>query len=166
MKECACGATVSAVGIVQFQVQMRARRVTRIAADGDMVASLNGELIRRENHRQRILRTRALQLVFILVGKALQVAIDAGLAVRMADVDGIAEAIHVDRQSADIAVGNGEDVLTLHITRLNIDTSMEMERSRFTEVARQRDVVIDGTFIGDIMNADRLGFIRTAACQQ
>ena len=140
--------------------------MARVAADGDMVASLDGELIRRENHRQRILRTCALQLVFILVSKALQVAIDAGLAVRVTDIDGVAETVLVDRQARHVAVGNGEDVLTLHITRLNIDTSMEMERSRFAEVARQRDVVIDGTFIGDIMNADRLGIIRTAACQQ
>ena len=122
--------------------------VSRIAADSDVVATLDGESVWRENQGQRV-SALAVQQLLVLVGKAFQMAVDAGVAVRMADVDGIAEAIHVDRQSADITVGNGEDVLALHIARLDIDATMKMVWAGFTEVARKDYFVVNGRAIND-----------------
>ena len=81
--------------IVNFKVQMGACRMARIAADGYQVASMDGELRRWENHRQRIVAS-AVQQGFVLRGKALQVAIDAGMSVRMSHVDSIAKAVLID----------------------------------------------------------------------
>ena len=71
-------------------------------------------------------------------------AIDTGIAVRMRDIDGIAEAIHVDSQTTDIAVGNGIDEFTLTILCLYINASMEMKRTRLAKVARKDYLVVDG----------------------
>ena len=107
-----------------------------------------------------------MQLGLVGVGKALQMAVDAGVAVGMADVDGVAEAIHVDGEAADVAVGDGEDVLALLVAGLDVDAAVEVPGSRLAEVARQHDVVVDGRDIVNIRIADRLGFTRTTACQQ
>jgi hypothetical protein len=125
---------------------MGTRRVTGITANGNEVASLDGILIRRENQRQRI-STRALKECLVLVVKALQVAVDAGVSVRMRDVDGIAKAIHVDSQPTDVAVGNGIDEFTLLVVGLDIYATMKMERAWLTEVASENDIIVHGTLI-------------------
>ena len=135
------------LGIADFEVQMGAGAMTGIAADGDEVASADGELRRWENQRERILRTGALQQGFVLRGEALQVAIDAGMAVGMADVDGIAEAEEVDGESRHVAVGDGEDVLAFLIVGLDIYAAMEMVGSRLTEIAGKDHIVVHGTLI-------------------
>ena len=154
------------LGVVNLQVQMWTCRVARIAADGNEVASTDGELRRWENHRQRVFRTRALQQCFILRCKALQMAVDAGMAIWVSHIDGIAEAIHVDGEPADVAIRNGIDIPPLAVLCLDIDAPMKVPGARLTEVARKNDGAIDGTVIFDSNIADRLGLIMTTACQQ
>ena len=60
----------------------------------------------------------------------------------MGDVNGIAKAVLPNGDTRDIAVGNGEEGLAHSHSRTDVDTSMKMVRTRFTKVARQRDVVI------------------------
>ena len=139
---CAC--------VVNLQMQMGSRRVARVAADGHKVACTDGELAVGETDIQRVGAPFALNLLFVGGGKALQVAVDAGVAVRVADIEGIAEAILVYGQSRHTAVGYGKDLLALHIAGLDVQSAMEVPRTRFTEVARQRDVVVDGTLIGKV----------------
>jgi hypothetical protein len=62
----------------------------------------------------------------------------------MCDIDGIAEAVQIDRQPADISISNGKDILALHIARLDIQTTMKVKWAGFTEVARQRNIVVYG----------------------
>ena len=153
------------LGVVQFQVQVGTRGVARIATDGYEVASLDRKLHRRKGHRQGVSGPSALQLSFVPVSKMSEVTIYAGLAVRMTDVDGVAKTIHVDRQSADVAVGNGIDGFALLIVRLDIQSTMEVERARLTKVASQRDIIVNGRPIGHLTIADRLGIVSATACQ-
>ena len=177
MKECASvGNEVSeelegvahgpGVGVVYLEMEVGPCGVACIAANGDEVAGADGELVGGKEERQRVLGSGALQLGLVGVGKALQMAVDAGVAVGMADVDGVAEAVHVDGEPADVAVGDGEDVLALLVAGLDVDAAVEVPGSRLAEVARQHDVVVDGRDIVNIRIADRLGFTRTTACQQ
>ena len=130
--------------IVNLEMQVRPCRVACIAADGDEVASLDGELTRRKKKREGVLGTSALQLLLVKVGKALQVAVDTGVAVRMTDVDGISKAIHVNCQPTDVTIGDRKDILALNIAGFDVDTPMEVPRTRLTEVTRQHDVIVDG----------------------
>ena len=125
---------------------MGTRRVARITANGNEVASLDGILIRRENQRQRI-SARALKQGLVLIIETLQVAIDTGVAIRMSHIDGIAKAIHVDSQPTDVAVGNGIDEFTLLVVGLDIYATMEMKRTGLTEVASENDIIVHGTLI-------------------
>ncbi len=83
----------------------------------------------------------------------------------MIHIDSIAETVFVYRQLADIAVGNRENLLPLHITRLHVYSAMKMVRARFTEVACQHNLVIYWRNIFYIRIADRFGIL-TATCQQ
>ena len=130
-------------GVVELKVEMRTCGVARITTDGDEVASLDGILIRWENQREGVLAC-ALQQGFVFIVEALEVAINTGIAIGMSHIDGIAEAIHIDGDTTDIAVGNRIDALALPILRLDIYATMEMERARLTEIASKNDVVIDG----------------------
>ena len=94
------------------------------------------------------------RLVFII--KALQVAIDAGVAVGMSHIDCIAEAIHVDSQTAHKAVSNGIDEFTLLVFRLDIESTMKMERTGLTEIASKDNIIINGRTVFYILNANKL----------
>ena len=122
--------------------------MTGITTDGNIVARLDRKLLGRENIRQRIFRPCTMKFVLILFSKTLQMAVNAGEAIGMGDIDGIAEAVQIDRQPADIAISNGKDILALHIARLNIQTTMKVKWAGFTEVARQRNIVVYGGCIG------------------
>ena len=74
--------------------------------------------------------------------KVLQVAIHRTVAVGMLNENGIAKAEESHGDTRHIAVGNGEEGLAHSHSRTDVDTSMKMVRTRFTKVARQRDVVI------------------------
>ena len=125
---------------------MGACRVARVAADGDEVAGTDGKLRRWENQRQRVF-ARALQQGFVLRGKVLQMTVDTGMTIGMGDIDGIAKAIHIHCQSADVAIGNRKDLLALLIARLDIDAPMEVPGPRLTKVASERYLIVDGTMI-------------------
>ena len=125
---------------------MRTGAVARVATDGYQVASLDRKARRRENHRQRVL-ARALEQLLVAVGKALQVTVDAGLSVGVADVDGVAEAVHANGEPADVAVGNGVDELALLILGLDVQSAVEMKRARLAKVASQHHFVVDGRMI-------------------
>ena len=151
--------------IVQLKVQMGSRGISRIATDGYQVARLDGKLVGLEAHFQRVAPSLALQLLFVLVDKALQVAVDAGIAVRMVHIDRIAKAMLIHRQFADIAIGNGKDLLALHITRLHVYSAMKMVWARFTEIACQHNLVVYWrTILNNSSSADRFGIL-TATCQ-
>ena len=62
----------------------------------------------------------------------------------MSHIDGIAKTVLIDRDMADIAVGNGKNLLAFLIARLDVDTAMEMPRARLTEVTSKHDFVING----------------------
>ena len=83
----------------------------------------------------------------------------------MIHVNGIAEAVHIDRNAADVAVGNGENLLALLIVRLDVQSSVEMPGTRLAEVPRQHDAVIHRRLVVYIQITDRLGIVATA-CQQ
>ena len=128
--------------VVQFQMQVRPRRVTGIAAESYQVATFHGQLVRSISEIQCVAPSRAFKQLFIFVGKTLQMAIHARQPVRMVHVDGIAEAVLVNGNAADITVGNGENLLALLIVCLHVYSSVEMPRTRLTEVSCQHDVVI------------------------
>ena len=81
---------------------------------------------------------------FVLRGKTLQVAVNTGMSVRMSHIDGITEAVLVDSQPRYITICNRIDLLTFHITRLYINTTMKVPRTRFAEVTCQSNFVVDG----------------------
>ena len=72
----------------------------------------------------------------------------------MVDIDGIAKAILVDGDAADIAVSNGKHLLALYIVRLDVQSAMEVPRTRLTKVSRQHDVIVDGRDIFHALSVD------------
>ena len=83
----------------------------------------------------------------------------------MGHIDGIAKTMLVDGEMADIAFCHRINLLTLLIARLDVDASMEMPRTRLTEVAGEHNLVVNRRHIFYIRIADRLGITATA-CQQ
>ena len=129
--------------IVQLKMQVRPCRVPCIAADGNIVACTYGQLVLRESEIQRVAPSSTFEQLLILVGKALQMAIDAGQPIRMSDVYGIAKAIFVHRQTRNVSLGYREYLLAFLIVRLDIQSGMKVPGTRLTEVACQDDVEID-----------------------
>ena len=129
-------------GVVEFEVEMRACGIARIATDSYQVACTDGELAWGEAHIEGVAPSLALNLLLIDIGKALQVTINAGQSIGMSHIDGIAKAVLIDGDMADITIGNGENLLAFLIARLDVDTPMEMPRARLTEVASQHDFII------------------------
>lgn len=66
------------VSIVEFQMQMRSRGITGIAADGYQLTRLDGKLAWGETHLKGIAPSCALELFLVDVSKALQMTIYAG----------------------------------------------------------------------------------------
>ncbi len=132
------------LGVVDFQVQMRTCGVACVATDGYQLACLDRELRRWQNHRQRVVAL-TLHQGFVFRGKALQMAVDAGMAVRVVDVDGVAKPIHANGQPADVALGNGKNRLSLLVVGLDVQSAMKVPRTWFTEIACQRDFIVDRT---------------------
>ena len=131
-------------GVVEFEMEMRARGIARIATDSYQVACTDGELAWGEAHIEGVAPSLALNLLLIDIGKALQMTINTGQPIGMSHIDGIAKTVLIDRNMADIAVGNGKNLLAFLIARFDVDTAMEMPRARLTEVASQHDFVING----------------------
>ena len=146
-------------------MEMRARGIARIATDSYQVACTDGELAWGEAHIEGVAPSLALNLLLIDIGKALQVTINAGQPIGMSHIDSIAEAVLVDRNMADIPVGNGKNLLTFLIACLDVDAPMEMPRARLTEVACQHNFIVDGRNVFYIRIADRLSITATT-CQQ
>ena len=152
-------------GVVEFEMEMRARGIARIATDSYQVACTHGKLTWGKAHIEGVAPSLTLNLLLIDIGKALQMTINAGQAIGMGHIDGIAETVLIDRDMTDIAVGNGENLLALLIARLDVDTPMEMPRARLTEVTSKYYLVVNGRNIFYIRIADRLGITATT-CQQ
>ena len=127
---------------MELEVEVWARRMTGIATNGDEVTSMNRILIGRENYRQGIAHTRALQECFVLVGKAFEMAINTGVAIGVSNIDSIAKTVHIDGDARDIAIGNRIDELALSVLGLHINTSMKMEWARLTKVAGKYNIVV------------------------
>ena len=153
------------LGVVQFQVQVGTGAVTGIAAKGNEVAGLHGQLVRGIVEIEGVAIAGALEELFVGFGKALQMTVDAGQSVRVADVDGVAEAVLIDGDAADVAVGNGEYLLALLVIGLDVESAVEVPGPRLAEVACQHNVVVDRRVVFHAMITDRLGIIATA-CQQ
>ena len=60
----------------------------------------------------------------------------------MGDVDGIAESVLPHRNTRDIAIGNGVDMLALDTLGANVKAAVKVVRTGFAEIPRQRDVVV------------------------
>ena len=134
--------------VVNLQVQVRPGGMSRIAADGNQVARLDGEALCGKAQVKRVAVVQV-QCLLILVGKAPQMAVDAGVSVGVADVDGIAKAILVGRDPRDIAVGYGADGLSLHVVGLDVQSAVEVPGAGLAKVSRQRNVVGYRTLVGD-----------------
>lgn len=152
-------------GVVEFEVQMRSRGIARIATNSNQIACTDRKLTRGEANIEGVAPSLALNLFLIDIGKALQVTINAGQPIGMSHIDSIAEAVLVDRNMADIPVGNGKNLLTFLIACLDVDAPMEMPRARLTEVACQYHFIVDGRNVFYIRIADRLSITATT-CQQ
>jgi len=152
-------------GIVEFQMQMRAGGITGITADGHQVACLDRKLFQRETNIQRVAPSRSLQLLFVDIGKALQMAIDASIPIKVSDIKGITKPVFIDRQTTDIALGNSENLLALDVARLDIQPTMEMPGTGLAEVACQHDLIVDGRLVIYSIRTDRTGLIAAASCQ-
>ena len=110
-----------------------------------------------------------MEQLLVAVGKALQVAVDAGVAVGMVDVDSVAETVVAHGQPADVSVGNGPYVPPFLVVGPDVQSAVEVPRSRFTEVAGQGDGAVDGTLVGRKVEIGVLGLmIRTShnGCRQ
>ena len=71
----------------------------------------------------------------------LQVAVDAGVAFGMSDIDGIAETIFSHGDATDVAIADGVDGFPFHVVGPDVEPTMEMVRARLTKITRQRDFV-------------------------
>ncbi len=135
---CAC--------VVNLKMKMRRRACPSISANGYQLALGNGEISRTKLHICHILLVLILPFLHhccYLRCESLQMAIDAGVAVGMSYIHGIAKARNAHRHPADISIGNGKDRLALHLLRLNVATGMEMIRTRLTKVSRQRQFMMN-----------------------
>ena len=143
--------------IVDFEMEMGSHAAARIAADGHQLPAADGHLmgtqidiggvLRRFMPFRNIIRLPVLPTITGDTGtlhgrKILQVAIHRTVAIGMLNENGIAKAKESHGDTRHIAVGNGEEGLAHSHSRTDVDTSMKMMRTRFTKVARQRDVVI------------------------
>ena len=132
---------------MHLQVKVRPHAVTGVAAEGNELAAAYRQLTCLEGECKRVamvLQTVLLHQVVQPGREVAQVAIDTGLAVGMANVDGFTEAVHVQRRLDDIAVSDSIERLALHVFGLHVDAAMEVTRTRLTEVTRQRQRIVDG----------------------
>ena len=86
--------------------------------------------------------------------------IDAGIAFRMGDIDGIAKAADTNGQSAHIAVAYRIDMLAFHIIGLDVQAAVKVIGTWLTKITRQCDFVIHWRVISHI------GFGRSAKSQK
>ena len=116
-----------------------------IAAESDELALRHWTVERRE---AGIGHTGLVGILILAEGRLdagrerLQVAIDGGIALRMGDVDCIAETVEALRDATHVAVADGIDVLALHIIGRDVESAVEVVRAGLAKITRQRDVVI------------------------
>ena len=135
---------------MQFQMQMRTGRSTRIAADSNLLAGLYRKLSGSETH------IYSLRFLFTLAGKdfpghirqkTVQMAIHRSVAVGMIHIQGIAETVQTHGSPGDITVGHTIDFLSDHSLRTEIQSAMKVVRTRLTEISGQRHGKINGRYI-------------------
>ena len=74
-------------------------------------------------------------------------AVDAGMAVGMGNVDGVAKTVVAYREARHITVGYRPHIPPLLVVGLNVDAAMKVPRARLAEVAGKENVVVDGGMV-------------------
>ena len=131
---------VPRAGVVNLKMEMRAEAVAGIAAEGNELTLRHRAIGRSQAHVGLVRLVGVLPLLqqpFQSRREALEVAIDAGIAFGMRDIDSIAEAGLAHGEAADIAVADGHDGLALDTLRTEIQSAVEVVGAGFAKIARQ-----------------------------
>ena len=126
--------------VVYLQVQMRSHAVSRVAAKRYQLSLRHRAL---QSGEIGIALTR-LMLILVTAQRCLdarregpQMAIHAGIAFRMGDIDGIAEAIESHCDTTHIPVADGVDRFPFHPVSLDVEATMKMMGTGLAKITRQ-----------------------------
>ncbi len=127
-------------GIVNFEMEMRSLRSTRITTPGDKITLCDRQLVRFESKDPCAALFRILMFAdhgLQTEREGFQMAIDTCITLRMLDIDSIAIATHADGDMTHIAIPDRMDGLAYHLSCFYITTTMKMIRPRFSKISRQ-----------------------------